>query len=139
FIWPVFLVIVGIIVIFSRRIDIPRYAEIGDVLNSVAVFAETGIRSESDDFKGGKLTTVFGGVKVDLRHVEVSEQGAVSEITSVFGGVEFYVPENVRVEFGGTPIFGGFEDKTRRRVKDGTEKVIYVQGTFVFSGVEVRD
>ena len=64
------------------------------------------------------MTAVFGGANIDLTDATISAEGALIEITTIFGGVELRVPDNVVVEIKGVPIFGGWEDKTRRTAHD---------------------
>lgn len=47
------------------------------------------------------------------------------------------VPEHVRVEITGIPIFGGWEDKTRR--KDIDSPLLKINALVIFGGVEVKD
>lgn len=144
YIWPIILITVGLVVIFSRRghlaIDRPyQITEAGKDIDAIAVFSGTEIRSESEDFKGGTVKTVFGGIEIDLRNAQIGEDGALIEVISVFGGVEIIVPENIHIEFSGTPIFGGWENKTRRRSNTTDYKTLHIHGTVIFSGIEVRD
>jgi len=114
----------------------------GDVLNINAVFAGTERRILSQNFKGGKVVTMFGGVKLDLREALLAEVNEL-EIVCLFGGVELYVPNNWKIEAAGNPIFGGFEDKTRFIVYSentlNKPSVFYVDFNVVFGGIVVRN
>lgn len=138
FIWPVILIGVGLTFIFSRpRFD--KNINVEDKLNVKTFFSGTELRSRSEHFQGGTISTIFGGAEIDLRDAVFDPSGAQLEITSVFGGVEIKVPENVHVEISGTPVFGGWEDVTRRKNKEGNIIILKIHAILVFSGVEIKD
>lgn len=59
---------------------------------------------------------------------------------ALFGGVDVIVPPGWRVELGGLPVFGGYEDKTSG---DGDvpadAPVLKVAATAIFGGVDVKN
>ena len=68
----------------------------------------------------------------------MAKDGATLDIFCAFGGVEIIAPRNLRVDVAGTPIFGGFSDKTRGG--DGTHThTLHITGSAIFGGVEVKD
>jgi len=138
FIWPLIFIFIGLAIIFSRR----RHHKVFDSNHSIeafSFFSGTNLRSQSQDFQGGEVMTVFGGAEIDLRDVIISEKGANFDLTSVFGGIELIVPENVHVEISGLPIFGGWEDKTRKVAKNSDTPIIKINCVAIFGGVEVKD
>jgi len=138
FIWPIILVAIGLTFIFSRpRFDKNINEE--DRLNVKTFFSGAEMRSRSDHFQGGTITAVFGGAEIDLRDAIFDSSGAQLEITSVFGGVEIRVPENVHVEIRGIPIFGGWEDVTRRKSNEGDLITLKIHAIAVFGGIEIKD
>lgn len=137
FILPVLLILIGMSFIINRS-KTPTVSS--DSIDTTAIFTGAKIRSESNDFKGGSVTAIFGGAEVDLRHVTVSPDGAIVHVTALFGGVEIFVPTNVRLEMNGTPIFGAWEDKTRVPAeKDATLPLLQIKCTALFGGIEVKD
>ena len=83
---------------------------------------------------------MFGGAEVDLRDAAISDEGAALDLSAIFGGIELYVPQNTHVEVTGIPIFGGWENKMRRRANDDdTLTVLKVNCLAVFGGVEIKD
>ena len=56
---------------------------------------------------------------------------------SLFGGVTIKVPVDWTVVLQGTPIMGGFEEKTVPPATPG--KVLYVRGYAIMGGLEVRN
>lgn len=63
----------------------------------------------SKDFRGGSVVAVLGGVQADFSEVFISGDVTVN-VTSVFGTVDIYVPNNVRVEANGTEILGSCDN-----------------------------
>ena len=61
---------------------------------------------------------------------------AFIKTSSIFGGIEIYVPQNVNVKVKSTPIFGGVSNKVRNS-KDNT-KTIYIEAFCMFGGVDIK-
>jgi hypothetical protein len=95
----------------------------------------------SDDFEGGKIAAIFGGVEVDLRRAATRRKEVVVHADAVFGGVELLVPEAWRTEVRGSGVFGGYLDKTHRphQPPDPDAPRLIVRGGAVFGSVIVRN
>jgi predicted membrane protein len=106
-----------------------------DTINEVAIFGPLDKVISSKDFRGGKLTAVFGGGDVDLREAQTTATEIELEITAVFGGIDIRFPKHWRVESNGVAILGGYSNKTQG---DGSVTV-RVKGTAAFGGVELRN
>lgn len=101
-----------------------------------ATFSGQNVNFDGEEFKGAKITAVFGGVKCDLRNAIINENQVVN-CTAVFGGIDVYVPNNVKVKVKSTSIFGGVSDKKLNNV-DENSKVIYINASCMFGGVEIK-
>jgi len=110
-------------------------------LNEVSVFGGINRRIESQDFEGGHLTAVFGGIELDLRKANTKRDEIVIEANAVCGGIELMVPEGWRVSVQGAGIFGGYEDQTRPGSSplDAARPHLIMTGAAVFGGVSVRN
>lgn len=141
FSWPIILIIVGLVFIFSRStLKATRPSNSDELLESFSLFSATNIESNSAHFQGGTVTTIFGGAEIDLRDATFPNEGATLELTTIFGGIELRVPENVNIQFSGTPIFGGLENKTRKHVGQSIDiPVLTIHCTAIFGGIEVKD
>lgn len=137
-IWPLVVIIIGLIIIFSREKS-PKPTSTDRVINSFALFSGTEIYSQSQEFEGGSVIAIFGGSDIDLRDAVVTEKGATIDITVIFGGITIRVPENTRVELSGLPIFGGWENKLRKREHEGELSILNIKCLSIFGGVEVKD
>ncbi|WLV24563.1 DUF5668 domain-containing protein [Aciduricibacillus chroicocephali] len=135
--WPLILIIAGVSFFFSRGTHRAKPIS-DDATNSFSIFGGQNIQVTSSDYEGGQVTAIFGGAEIDLRDAVISEQGAVLELNAVFGGVKIYVPENAKVQVSGLPIFGGCENKTRKRAITDAP-LLKINYAAVFGGVEIRD
>lgn len=126
---------------FRQRI-MEATTETDTTINAVAIFGGCERRYTGQHFRGGKATSIFGGIEIDFRDAGIDDE-AVLEITCLFGGVEIRVPETWYVHSRSLPVFGGFEDKTRQTKLDppaGTKrKTLVVTGIVLFGGVEIRN
>lgn len=138
-IFPTILVIIGISFIFKDTIGKEIKKEI-DKLNKerkneneyCSTFSNQTINID-EKFKGCELTSVFGGLKLDLTDAKINED-IVINTTSIFGEITINVPSNVKVKVKSTSIFGGVTNKNNE--KDGN--VIYINSFCLFGGVEIK-
>lgn len=142
-VFPAILVIIGLSFIFKDVVGSKINKEIkkinenkNDTNEYCSTFSGQNVRFDNEEFKGVDLTAVFGGVKCDLRGAIINEDSVIS-CSSIFGGIEIYVPENVEVKVKSTPIFGGVSDKSLHNGKE-KQHTIYINATCVFGGVEIK-
>ena len=148
-IWPILLIATGLMLMWGaiearkRPSSPPGGGDPRTTLNEVAIFGGIERRVTSQDFQGGHINAVFGGVEIDLTDANMQAEEATLEINAIFGGVELRVPETWQVAFRGTPIFGGIADKTlRRRSQPPTvlpTRVLVLTGAVIFGGVEIKN
>jgi predicted membrane protein len=110
-------------------------------INEWAVFGGIRRRVESQEFEGGEISAVFGGVEMDLRKAAAKLDRIVIDVNAIFGGIEIYVPETWEVAVTGTPIFGGFEDKTlHAKAAEGEKRTtLMLAGAAIFGGITVKN
>lgn len=139
--WPLFwsglLVVVGLWLLLSRRIRPGADVSTEDWIRVFAMFAAAQPRNQSSQFRGGSVTTIFGGADVDLRDASLAPDGAHLEVTSAFGGAKILVPEGWLVEVTGLPIFGGWSNKTRQVPNAGATGKLHVSCFVMFGGIDV--
>jgi predicted membrane protein len=121
----------------------PQEAFYGNRLMETIVFGGSERRVESQNFEGGKVEAVFGGIELDLSDAAITspDRRAVLEVNAVFGGIEIRVPRTWRVEKKGSAVFGGFEDRTfPPRPEPGVEPpTLVIRGAAVFGGIEIKN
>ena len=105
------------------------------------VFSGTRQKLDTQDFLGGKVTTVFGGAEIDLRGVGTKQDEISIKAEAIFGGIELWVPAHWQTIVRGSAVFGGFEDKTFPAAPGASGKAprLVVTGAAVFGGVVVKN
>lgn len=88
-------------------------------------------------FRGGDVSAVMGGVKLDLRDTAMHGDTTTLDIFAFWGGIEILVPPDWIISSRVTPIIGGFVDN-RRPSKVVPTKTLIIQGFNLMSGVEVK-
>ena len=140
--WPVFLIAVGLIFIFKwkKHPDYPFHTEESnaDFIDETAIFGGRDVNVVSENFRGGDVTSLFGGSKINLMHAKPTENCTI-DVTSIFGGSKLIVPENWNVKVETTSIFGGFNDKRNASVLSRVDrsKVVIIKGVAIFGGGEI--
>jgi len=148
--WPFLLIAAGLLLMWNALDARKRRAESSPAsndprttLNEAVVFGGLERRMTSQDFQGGDVTAIFGGVELDLTEANIQANEAILAVTAIFGGVEVRVPRTWQVAFRGAPIFGGIEDKTRTaRVDDPASpnlKTLVITGAVIFGGLEIKN
>lgn len=140
FIFAAFVVWLGVKVIMgtgkSGTSVIADKGESGEeVINRVLIFSAINKKFNSNNFRGGQITAVFGGGEADFRGAKVKQKEITLEATAIFGGLKLYVPKNWNVKTEGVGIIGGYDNKTKSTLKPAQEVV--VKGAAIFGGVEI--
>ena len=86
-----------------------------DEVDLVATFGELDFRSTSGAFRGGSVTTWFGGGTLDLRDATLDPAGATLRVNALFGGGNLVVPEGWNVKTRVT----GVRRRGRREAEGG--------------------
>jgi predicted membrane protein len=142
--WPLIFIIIGVIFIFSRRkgwhsISTTTQAS-DDYIDYINIFSGGERQIVSENFKGGKITAIFGGSEIDLTKARLAPGVSELEIACVFGGTTIIVPSDWNVKIDVIPVLGGFGDE--RKLIPGrtidTAKQLVIKGAVVFGGGEVK-
>jgi len=142
--WPSIFIIVGVIFIVSRRRGwnaVKSKGTVGDdYIDYVNVFSGGERQIVSQNFRGGKISAVFGGIELDLTKATLAAGVSDLEIACVFGGATIIVPDDWWVTIEVTPILGGFSDS--RKLSPGravdSSKHLLIKGAVIFGGGEVK-
>lgn len=139
--WPFVLLAVGILLI-SRRWGYQRLpVENGtDFIDDVSIFGGGDKVITSQNFRGGRITSIFGGSKIDLRSANLAKGKNIIDLFAMFGGTKLIVPVNWDVKIEVSSLFGGFSDKRRPRpddVRDPTRELI-IKGITIFGGGDME-
>lgn len=148
--WPFLLIVIGASMIWSR-FEMPKIPGMGgslvsdgrDTLNEHALFGGVERRIGVNNFRGGLVTAIFGGVEVDFRSADIEGEEAVVLVEAIFGGIEITVPDRWNVTFQGQSIFAAFTDETRQPMPEpagsAPRKTLILRGRAVFGGISVKN
>ncbi|WP_426114723.1 LiaF transmembrane domain-containing protein [Massilia sp. PWRC2] len=139
-VWPVLLIALGAATVYRAVGGRPvAGAALAASDATIAIFAILGgfeRRIISPVFAGGEVTAIMGGCALDLRNSSIVGE-AVINVFAVWGGVTLKVPPDWTVILQGTPIMGGFVEKTVAPA-DASKRLV-VRGITVMGGLEVRN
>ena len=146
--WPVILIVLGIFfLVRQQRGDAdnwkPGKTEAStDVLNDTSVFGGGDVLVTSENFRGGKVTYVFGGSSINLSRAKLAPgEKVVIDVFIMFGGTSFIVPSDWNVRNEVTAIFGGFSDERKPSPDTAIDekKELIIKGTVLFGGGDIKN
>lgn len=116
-----------------KRRDVAPPDPAADEVDIVASFAPLEFHSESQAFRGGTVTTWFGGGTLDLRDATLDPAGATIHANALFGGGNLIVPETWNVETRLMGI-GGAGDGRPKSERAADAPTLRLEGTAWFGG-----
>ena len=106
------------------------------------VFSASEEKWTYTNVKGIEISSVFSGVELDITQIELSPdvERMQIKVSSVFGGVVLYVPDDWNIVMQKTGVFGSFTDNRPRNVvqSSSTGKQVYLELEAVFGGGEIK-
>lgn len=141
--WPLVIIVIGLSMILRRRNfmkprdeDSSMHSE--DFIDELNIFGGSERILSSEFFEGGKITSIFGGSKINMKNVKLKNGYAEIEMTSIFAGCKLYIPENWNVRIEATSIFGGINDKRQLSFTETINtNTLVIKGAAVFGGGEI--
>jgi predicted membrane protein len=109
-----------------------------DFIDSTSIFGGVHKKIVSKTFKGGDIVTMMGGTEIDLSQADFT--GTIRlDVTQIMGGTKIIVPPHWEVRSEVTAIFAGFEDKRQQPAVLNSEKILVIDGTSIFGGIELKN
>lgn len=108
-----------------------------DGLDAVSIFGNVKKVIYSKNFQGGEIVSIFGGAEINLSQADFKGP-IVLEIVQIFSGAKLIVPPHWIIRSEAVAIFGGIEDKRPPQPSANSDKVLILQGTALFAGIEIR-
>lgn len=109
-----------------------------DYLDTTAFFGGVHKKIVSKNFKGGDVVTIMGGTELDLSQADFT--GMIKlDVVQIMGATKIIVPAHWEVRTDVTAIFAGFEDKRQQQTVNNPEKVMFIDGTSLFGGIELKN
>jgi hypothetical protein len=160
--WPLILIAIGVFMLWTRlhpsynykpwwywkeRAKVWKYDRLhtdststdGGAIHEVNVFTGTRRVITDQDFRGGKVACVFGGITLDLTGANIAGEKAVLEVSAVYGGAVVRIPLNWDLVMRGAGVFGGYSDQTIHPPRTPDTKKLIVKGGAVFGGVTFKN
>jgi hypothetical protein len=145
--WPLVMIGLGGLILYRTlgggrvvRVSTGPYtkdnAKADNVVDITAILGGFERRVSTPDFRGGEITAIMGGCSLDLREAVLLNE-AVINVSAIWGGITIKVPPDWTVILQGTPVMGGFTEKTAR--PPDNRKRLVVSGYAIMGGVEVRN
>jgi predicted membrane protein len=107
-------------------------------IDATTVFGGVHKTIVSKDFKGGDITVFMGGTEINLSQADINGVARL-DITQIMGGTKLIVPAHWEVRSQMTSVFGNIEDKRQESKNTNPDKVLIIDGTSVFGGIEIRN
>jgi predicted membrane protein len=143
--WPAILILAGVMIIFRHYFD--RNPEkktiLGDEhsIDEVALFGGGDRMITSQQFQGGKVTTIFGGLNYNMLKAKLAPGENCIDVFCLFGGMKLIVPEGWTIKIRVMSLFGGFSDKHRYKISEPSNdqaSQLIIKGTVIFGGGEIK-
>lgn len=158
--WPILLIIFGIYILLKNREKESKFHKgqnskfstndfeekdsqnsSQDFLDDFIIFGGSEKRILSNNFRGGKIITLFGGTDIDLRQATLAQGTSILEVVTIFGGIDLYLPKDWNVIINVIPVFGAFDDEriiNPDRNYDNS-KTLIIKGTVIFGGGDLKN
>jgi predicted membrane protein len=142
---PAVLILAGVLMIFRNKIDgdwsktiVPNDEH---HIDEVAVFGGGDRLITSQQFEGGKVTAVFGGLNYNMQKAKLAPGKNVIDVFCIFGGMKLVVPDDWTIKIRVMSLFGGFNDKRHSTVPESVpnnETQLIIKGIVLFGGGEIK-
>lgn len=126
---------------FDGKCNNTKYTEVDDnMIDISAIFSTQKSIIKSQNFSGGKTTSIFGGIDLDFRDAKLAPGTNVIDTFTMFGGTEIIVPKEWKLSVNVVVLFGGVDDKRDGRIDNVQEdgSTLVLKGLTIFGGTEIK-
>jgi predicted membrane protein len=143
--WPLLLITGGVLIILTGLFGRQAAKSVGtiemrstndSIVDVGVLMSGINMSNATQDFRGGKVSAVVGGVEIDLRNASMQESATLS-IFAMMGGIVIKVPADWSVVSNCVPIMGGVDDKSVPPARP--VKRLVITGYVIMGGVEVKN
>lgn len=139
--WPLLIIAAGLWLIFKPRIKgfrgkAPKIKD--DDLSAFVMFSGAKRLFESQEFRGGKATAIFGGIELDFTRAKLAGNEATVELTALFGGIDLRIPREWKVIIDSSALLGGVGDKHRPVPSEEIKGTLFIKATTIFGGIDIK-
>ena len=147
---PIILVFIGIRIMFQgafrRKINYDQNYNYSGNTNGTnytnankseytAVFSSNRVHI-TEQFLGTSLSAAFGAIVLDLRDAQITGD-VVINASAIFGGIDMYLPNTVKVKINNVPVFGGVSNKHMQST-DPAAPTVFIDSTCMFGGIDIK-
>ncbi len=140
--WPAVLILLGLSIVFKRNpaaLGRSRGTASSDPdVRVTNILSGTDRRIDSREFKGGDVSNILGGTKLDLLEAKLAPGEWLLTVSTVLGGVEILVPREWRIEIHPTSMLGGVDDHTRQTPQAGGGTLL-IKASALLGGIEIKN
>lgn len=143
--WPLILIAIGISIVLRGRTSYhDHHFHMGakesdmDHIDAVSIFGGDEKIITSQDFKGGKITNIFGGTEINLLNAKLAPGNNYIDIVTLFGGSTIIVPSEWNIKVDMLSVFGGFGDKRELKEANPSLPILFIKGITLFGGGEIK-
>lgn len=144
--WPSMLVLLGLLILFRKKKtnnnffthDTREFS--ADYLDEVNIFGGSERKFVTKTFRGGRITSIFGGSSYDMTDCDLAEGKNVLDVVNIFGGTKMIIPADWKIHVEVVSIFGGFADKRKSYMQsvNTSSKELHITGFVIFGGGEIK-
>jgi predicted membrane protein len=110
-----------------------------DYLQSTAIFSGIKKTILSKDFKGGKVSNIFGSTELDFTNADLNGT-ALLDISQAFGEVTITVPTDWRIEADLSQLMAVVDDfRNNTYLAKNSDKVLVLKGISFCANVEITN
>lgn len=108
-----------------------------DHLVTSSVFSGVKKSVFSKDFKGGKVSNLFGSTEIDFTNADLNGT-AILDISQAFGSTTITIPADWRIETDGSQFFAIIDDSRDHIYQTrNSDKTLVLKGLSMFASVEI--
>jgi predicted membrane protein len=108
-----------------------------DIIDVTAVFGGVKKNVLTKHFRGGDIVTFMGGTEINMTQADFAGKITIDTF-NMFGGTKLIIPPDWDVQSEVVAIFGGVDDKRPPVTATAKNKVLYLEGTCFFGGLEIK-
>lgn len=135
FLWklclPLVLIILGIQILFKNS-----FSKSNSSKETTNTFSNKKYNFDYQTYTGGNYDVSFGGMTLDLQKANLASETIIN-ISTLFAGVDLYLPEDVNLQIESSSFFGGV-DCHQRLNKESNTKTVILKAHCVFGGVNIK-
>jgi predicted membrane protein len=106
--------------------------------NYTALFSANNYQYVNEEFRGATIHSILGNVQLDLRNAIIYGD-TVIDVTCILGGIDIYVPSNIRIINQCTAILAGVDSNVMSpRNMSENSYTIYIKGNCLLGGIEIK-